>query len=91
MREYQYGNTVRLECSFFDFTGEKTDPSLVKVLIYNERYEVILEGTGEKVGVGEYLFDYTTEEKQQRIYYEWYGEIDGKPSLRRGEFITKFV
>lgn len=91
MEIYQYGNTIRLECVFFDFNGERVDPHTVKLIIYDERYRKISEGLGIRVSVGEYLYDYTTEEKQQKIYYEWFGEIDGKPSLRRGEFMTRFI
>lgn len=91
---YHYGDTVRLECVFYDFNNEKVDPELVKIIIYDAKYNKIFEeilGINNKTGVGEYFYDYTTEQKAQRLYYEWYGEINGKPSLKRGEFITKFI
>jgi hypothetical protein len=92
MNVYQYGNTIRFECTFFDFEGNKIDPDVAKIIIYDYRYNVVFNGEGlKKVGVGEYFYDYTTEMKEQRLYYEWYGEIDGKPSLKRGEFMTKFI
>jgi hypothetical protein len=88
---YQYGNTIRFECVFFNFNNEKVDPETVRIIIYDYRYNSIFESIGLKKGVGEYFYDYTTEEKEQKLYYEWYGEINGKPSLKRGEIMTKFI
>lgn len=91
---YQYGNTIRFECDFFDFNGVKIDPQMIKLVIYNYKYQVlstIVLNTNNRQNVGEYYYDYVTESKEQKLYYEWYGEIDGKPSLKRGEFITKFI
>lgn len=91
---YQYGNTVRFECDFFDFSGEKIDPQIVKLIVYNYKYQAVhtaILNTNNRQNIGEYYFDYTTELKEQKLYYEWYGEIDGKPSLKRGEFITRFI
>lgn len=89
---YQYGNTVRLDCSFHDFENNKIKPDLVKIIFYNYKYEIIFETVVPEGNiVGDYFYDYITESKPQRIYYEWYGEINGKPSLKRGEFVTKFI
>jgi len=88
---YQYGNTVRFECSFFNFNNIKVDPQKIKLIIYDYKYNILFEGVGIKKDVGEYFYDYTTEMKEQKLYYEWYGEIDGKPSLKRGEFMTRFI
>jgi hypothetical protein len=94
MSTYQYGNTVRLECNFYDFSGLSVNPDFVKVVIYNSKYEVIFTETlsiSNRSDVGKYFYDYITEKKEQKIYYEWYGEINGKPSIKRGQFITKFI
>lgn len=91
---YQYGNTVRLECKFFNFGGQPVDPTLIKVVIYNSKYEQISSinlTVSNRLDIGDYFYDYTTEKKEQKLYYEWYGEIDGKPSLKRGTFMTKFI
>ena len=91
---YQYGNTVRFDCIFYDFNNEKINPDLIKIIIYNSRYEILHEelmSTNNQKNIGEYFYDYVTEEKKQTLYYEWYGEINGKPSLKRGEFQTKFI
>ena len=91
---YQYGNTVRLECDFFDYTELKIDPQMVKVIIYDAKYNILTSetlGGANRRNIGEYFYDYTTPKKEQKLYYEWYGEIDGKPSLKRGSFITKFL
>lgn len=91
---YQYGNTVRFECSFYNFDEVKVDPDLIKIVIYDHKYTQLSEtvlGASNKLDVGEYFFDYPTEEKEQKLYYEWYGEINGKPSLKRNSFVTQFA
>lgn len=90
---YQYGTTVRFEADFFDFDGTATEPEMVRLKIYNSKYVVIHDELGISVqgSVGKFYYDYETEEKEQRLYYEWYAEIAGKPSLKRGEFMTKFI
>lgn len=88
---YQHGNTVKLECTFYDFDGQLVDPAAIKVIVYNYKYEVIFEGTGSRISLGKYFYDYKTESIEQRLFYEWYGEIDGLPTLKRGEFVTQFI
>lgn len=89
---YQCGNTVRFECKFYDFDNNKVNPDVAKLIVYNYKYEIIHEKLVDGgVNLGEYSFDYVTENKAQRLYYEWYGEINGKPSLKRGEFATRFI
>lgn len=91
---YQYGNTIRFECDFFDFNGQLIDPQLIKITVYSYKYEVLFTevlGLNNRKNIGEYFYDYTTERKDQKLFYEWYGEIDSKPSLKRGEFMTKFI
>ena len=91
---YQFGNTVRLDCVFYGFDGERINPDLVKLILYNSRYEILKEEfmkTENQRNIGEYFYDYITEDKRQTLYYEWYGEMNGKPSLKRGSFITNFI
>lgn len=91
---YQYGNTIRFEVKFYDFSGMPIDPTKIKVIVYDNKYKQIFTAnvnTNNRKNIGEYFYDYTTEMKEQKLYYEWYGEIDGKPSLKRGEFITRFI
>lgn len=88
---YQYGSTVRLECTFYNFENEIIDPSLVRVKVYDYKYNVILDEIGTKITTGKYLYDFVIPPKEQKLIYEWYGEIDGKPSIKRAEFIAKFV
>lgn len=94
MNTYQYGNTVRFECKFYDFDGQPINPDTIKIKIYNYKYQqVYMENlnSNNQIGIGDYFYDYITEEKEQKLYYEWYGEINGKPSLKRGVFMTKFI
>lgn len=89
---YQYGNTIRFECTFFDFNGIQVNPQMTKIVIYDYKYNELFNSSGlKKINVGEYYYDYVTQSKEQKLYYEWYGEIDGKPSLKRGEFMTRFI
>lgn len=90
---YQYGTTVRFEAEFFNFEGSPTVPENVKLKIYDNKYTELSSENGIPVTgmAGKYFYDYITPKKEQRLYYEWYAEIEGKPSLKRGEFITKFL
>lgn len=90
MKEFTAGTTVRLKCTFKDFNDEKVDPAIVKLIIYNEKYEKESEHQPQKKDVGEYFFDYVTDTNPRVINYEWYGEIDGLPSIQRDRFTTNF-
>jgi hypothetical protein len=89
---YQHGTTVRFTCEFYDFDGLLKSPNIVKLKVYDNRYNLIFESLNvTQVSEGKYQFDYVPEEDNRVYYYEWYGELDGTPSLRRGSFITKFI
>lgn len=91
---YLTGNTVRLIGTFKDNSGNLKDPNLIKVIFYNYRYEKIDEysvGIDNKLGTGEYFFDYKTPSQEMKIYYEFYGEIAGNPAIQRSSFQTKFI
>ena len=84
------GSTARLSCKFTDFKGEFVDPEVVKLIIYNYKYKVLEEHTvSMKNELGEYVHNLITNEKPQTYIVEWYGEIDGYPSINREQFITK--
>lgn len=92
---YQSGNRVKLSAKFENDEGIFTDPAIVKLIIYNYKYEIIEQfniGDANRIEVGEYFYDYVTDSnKNEKIFYEWYGEMNGTPTLRRGSFITKFI
>lgn len=92
---YQYGTTIRFEVEFFDFEGIAVEPDAdsIKFRVYDSKYKQLTENSGVPVSgkLGQYIYDYETHRKEQRLFYEWYAEIDGKPSLKRGEFVLKFV
>lgn len=91
---YLTGNTVRLTGTFKDINGNPKDPTLIKIIFYNHRYEKTDEisiGESSRLGVGEYFYDYKTPNQEQRIYYEWYGEIEGNPAIQRKGFRTQFI
>jgi hypothetical protein len=82
---YLDGNTVRLTCKFSDWDGAIANPSIVKLIIYNSRYQKINEfslGPGNKTPDGAFYFDWIPVDTGEFIY-EWYAELDGTPSLTR--------
>lgn len=91
---FQCGNTIILNAEFYNENDILIDPSIVKVIIYNQSYEKIHELSDiaiNKIGIGKYSCNYRTENVPQYIYYEWYAEIDGNPSLIRDKIRTVFV
>lgn len=91
---YQYGTTIRFEANFYDFDGNPMNPDIVKVVVYDQKYNQIFTqmlDVNNQTGVGQYFYDYVTDPKEQKLYYEWYGEINSKPTLKRGTFMTKFM
>ena len=92
---YQAGNTVRLMCVFEDFDGNRVNPSSVKIILYDNKYQKLQESllsSGYRIGTGEYVYNYiTSSDSEQRIVYEWFGEINGLPSLKRSTFRTVFI
>lgn len=96
MNSYKSGDTIRLLCEFRDFSDALSDPELIKIKIYDQKYLMIDEisvPTTSKESSGNYFYDYTipSEYLNQSLYYEWYAEISGKPSLNRGQFKVVFI
>jgi hypothetical protein len=91
---FQAGNTVRLQCEFEDFDGNKINPTNVKITFYDTKYNVLQE-TNLNIGniaTGTYIYNFITSNEEERRYvYEWYGEINGLPSLKRSSFRTIFI
>ena len=95
MTQYQVGNTVRLTAEFRDFDDILTDPTLVKIKFMDGRYTQTLEVTlnsSNRISVGKYKYDYVIPlDSDSTIYYEWYAEINGKPSLKRSRLNTTML
>jgi membrane-bound inhibitor of C-type lysozyme len=92
---FQAGNTVRLQCIFEDFDGNKINPSNVKITFYDTKYNQLQQSilsTGNRIATGTYVYNFQTSKTEERRYvYEWYGEINGLPSLKRSSFRTIFI
>jgi hypothetical protein len=89
----QMGNTVRLTAQFSDWDGNPVDPALIKVKFYDTRFKLLEEhsvGAANKLDVGSYYFDYVPQ-VPDTIYYEWYAEIDGLPSLKRESLTVRKI
>jgi hypothetical protein len=93
MNTYQQGNGVRLTAEFRDWDGALKDPQLVKVIVYDANFVKLGEWpmtAANHTGIGKYQFDYVPVQFGI-FYYEWYGELDGFPSLRREKMEVRRV
>lgn len=97
MASYLSGDTIRLLCTFKDFSGNPADPTLINVKIYDQSYTVLstnsVDLVGNKTSVGNYFYDFTIPISYQNktFYYEWYAEYNGIPSLNRSSFQVVFM
>ena len=94
-KTYQRGDTIKLTCTFVNFSDAPVDPTEVKMIIYDANYnqvsETILDAT-HRTGTGTYFYNYIADvDKDTRIIYEWFGTIDGTPSIKRGSFKIVFI
>lgn len=79
------GDTIRLKAEFKDFNGVYVDPDDVVLKIYAGNKKQLGEDiTPDRVGLGKYQYDYVVpEDVIGPLYFEFSGEIDGKPILGR--------
>lgn len=92
LKKYPSGTTVRLSCTFQNDQNVNVDPQIVRLTLFNYKYEILEEiSVSSKTDVGVFYFDYITPSKPQTIIYEWHGEIDGLPSIKRDKFVTEFI
>jgi hypothetical protein len=92
---YQIGNTIRLKCTFKDFDGQLRNPDMIKVKIYDQSFAVMSEttlGPTNNSDLGNWFYDYVIPmDARGKLYYEWYGEMQGSPSLKRDSFKVAFM
>jgi hypothetical protein len=91
---YLTGNTVRLEAEFRNLQGQLIDVDFPKLIIYDYKYNKIAEyplTASNKSGTGKYFYNYETSESPKKLIYEFYGELDGLPTIDRKMFSTKFI
>lgn len=87
----QRGNTVRLTARFRDWDEELIDPAIVKVIVYDKRWQQIVETElqpNNRADTGLYFLDYVPEQTGT-FYIEWQGRIESKPSLQRITMIVR--
>lgn len=92
------GTTVRLTATFYDWEGNKVDPTNAKFIVRNEAFaeppllEISLD-LSNQLGIGEYFYDYVIPMTPANgiFHYEFYGEHNGTPTLDRGKIKTKLV
>jgi hypothetical protein len=88
------GDTVRLKARFRTFDGQALNLLNVKLKIYDDQENVILElplQESHNVDVGEYEYDYTVPEGEGSMTYEFSGTYDTKPFLVRNVIERRFV
>lgn len=87
MNQYNSGSTIRLKATFKDFDGVLVNPALVKVIFYDNKYNVESEHVltdADRDNTGAYNYDFVTPKVvSKQAWYEWYAEIDGKPACLR--------
>jgi hypothetical protein len=79
------GDTVKLRATFHDWDDVPSDPDLVSLIFYDERFNqinAISLGADDRLDVGSYFYDYTPTQTGN-FYIEWYSETGGLPSLKR--------
>jgi hypothetical protein len=96
------GDTVRLKVNFKTYDGNAIDPTDVKLKIYKpttNSYELISTiqlSPANKVGVGEYQYDYVIPEDLINsgvnfLVYEFSGLYNGSTTLARDKIDVRFV
>lgn len=89
------GDTVRLTATFKNFADALTDPTAITVKFYDQSKAqigaTITDGDIVKDSTGVYHYDYTIPDGYKKIYYEFCGTIDGKPSVERDIIQVTFV
>lgn len=78
-------SNVRFEVTWYDWNEQPTNPSLVKFRLYDGD-DMIVDGSATNNGTGKYFYDYTPTIANKKLIWEWYGEIDGTPNVKRGTF-----
>lgn len=81
------GNTVRLKVSFYNFDGDPSDPTDVKLRIYDDKRKEIesFNLTQEnQAGVGNFYYDYVVPRGKGELTFEFTGTLEGTPITERG-------
>ena len=88
------GDTVRLTATFKDFSDALVDPTSIAIKFYDPSKIQIGETVTTDIvndSPGVYHYDYTIPTGYKKIYYEWGGTIDSKPSVERDIIQITFV
>lgn len=90
------GNTIRFECTFYDFENSPVDPTEVKVIVYDKTYTRIVDvllGEANKIDVGKYYYNFVVPESNSTTMYifEFYGRINDAPAIAREQIMAEFI
>jgi len=86
------GDTIRLKGEFKDLDGNLTDIEEPKVVIYDNRRNVIKEATPTKTGTGIYYYDLVVPDypeagkRNEPLVFEFSGQLGGQPVVGRSSF-----
>ena len=91
------GNTIRLKGEFKDLDGNLTDIKEPKVVIYDNKRNVIKEAIPNKAGTGAYYYDLVVPDypeagkRNEPLVFEFSGEIGEMPVVGRTTLDRRWV
>ena len=102
---YQSGNSVKLNATFKDYSGDAVDPDIIRLKLYDSNLtllDTMTIGAEHRLAVGSYFYIYQLPAQSETAYptdpitmysyyYEWYAEIKGSVSLKRAKLDVSFL
>lgn len=86
------GDSCRLKVKFKSFTGQPINPVDVKLIIYDNKKNIIETITDlVQEGTGQFYFDYIPAPELNEFIFEFVGSYNSKPILSRGKVEVKFI
>lgn len=89
---HRLGNTIRLRAIFQDWDGQPSDPDDVSVRIYSASRKLlrdVLLTSENRLETGVWFYDHLAPGAGTYIF-EFWGLLDGSPSLNRSSFCVIF-
>lgn len=98
MNRYEFlgGDTIKITGKFKDYDETLVDPTDLQLKVYNGKFNLVDTVSGANIikdYVGVFHTEYKLPDVSQpwELIFEWYGLVQGKPSLERIRVLVKFV